>query len=90
MMSNESLTGDIPDLLLILEEIFLSFITKPDVSWVFQVAQWVNNLLVMWETRDKGLIPGLGRCSGGGHGNTLRCSCLEKSHRQRSLVGYSP
>ena len=90
VMSNESLTGDIPDLLLILGKIFLSFITKPDVSWVSQVAQWVNNLLVMRETRDKGLIPGLGWCSGGGHGNTLLCSCLEKSHRQRSLVGYSP
>ena len=60
MMSNESLTGDIPDLLLILGKNFLSFITKPDVSWVSQVAQWVNNLLVMRETRDKGLIPGLG------------------------------
>ena len=29
------------------------------------------------DTRDVGLIPGLGRSSGGGHGNTLQYSCLE-------------
>ena len=28
----------------------------------------------MWDT---GLIPGLGRSPGGGHGNPLHCSCLE-------------
>ena len=26
---------------------------------------------------DLGLIPGLGRSLGGGHGNPLQCSCLE-------------
>ena len=36
-------------------------------------------------TGDTGLIPGLGRSPGGGNGNPLQCSCLE-----RSLVGYSP
>ena len=39
---------------------------------------------------DLGLIPGLGRSPGGGHGNPLQYSCLENPHRQRSLVGYSP
>ena len=39
---------------------------------------------------DLGLIPGLGRSPGGGHGNPLQYSCLESPHRQRSLVGYSP
>ena len=39
---------------------------------------------------DLGLIPGLGRSSGGGHGNSLQHSCLENPHGQRSLVGYSP
>ena len=29
------------------------------------------------DARDVGLIPGLGRSPGGGHGNTLACSCLE-------------
>ena len=39
---------------------------------------------------DMGLIPGLGRSPGGGHGNPLQCSCLENPHGQRSLVGYRP
>ena len=39
---------------------------------------------------DIGSVPGLGRSPGGAHGNPLQCSCLKKSHGQRSLVGYSP
>ena len=39
---------------------------------------------------DLGLIPGLGRSPGGGHGNPLQYSCLENPHGQRSLVGYRP
>ena len=42
------------------------------------------------DIRDTGLIPGSGRSPGGGHGNPLQYSCLENSHGQRSLVGYSP
>ena len=38
---------------------------------------------------DLSSIPGLGRSPGGGHGNPLQCSCLEKPHGQRSLGGYS-
>ena len=30
------------------------------------------------DIRDVGSIPGLGRCPGGGHGNPLQYSCLEK------------
>ena len=41
------------------------------------------------DVRDMGLIPGLGRSPGGGHGNPLQCSCLENPHGQRSLAGYS-
>ena len=37
-----------------------------------------------------GLIPGLGRSPGGGHGNPRQCPCLENPHGQRSLAGYSP
>ena len=40
--------------------------------------------------QDLGLIPGLGRSPGGGHGNPLQYSCLENSHGQRRLTGYSP
>ena len=39
---------------------------------------------------DLGLIPGLGRSPGGGHGNPLQYSCQENPHGQRSLAGYSP
>ena len=39
---------------------------------------------------DLGLIPGLGRSPGGGHGNPLQYSHLESPHGQRNLAGYSP
>ena len=39
---------------------------------------------------DLGLILGLGRSPGGGHGNPFQYSCLENPQGQRSLVGYSP
>ena len=42
------------------------------------------------DTRDLGSIPMSGRSPGGEHGNPLQDSCLENSHRQRSLAGYSP
>ena len=35
-------------------------------------------------------MPGLGRSLGGGHGNPLQYSYLEKPHGQMSLAGYSP
>ena len=38
---------------------------------------------------DLGSIPGLGKSRGGGHGNLLQYSCLENSHGQRNLAGYS-
>ena len=38
---------------------------------------------------DLGLIPGLGRSPGGGHGNPLQYACLENPHGQ-GLAGYSP
>ena len=39
--------------------------------------------------KDEGLIPGLGRSPGRGHGNRLQYSCLENPYGQSSLVGYS-
>ena len=39
---------------------------------------------------DLGVIPGLRRFPGRGHGNPLQYSCLESRHGQRSLAGYSP
>ena len=37
-----------------------------------------------------GLIAGLGRSLGEGHGNPLQYSCLENPHGHRSLAGYNP
>ena len=51
----------------------------------------VNNLPAnVGDVKDAGSIPGLGRSSGGGHGNPLQYSRLENPHGQRSLEGYSP
>ena len=64
------------------------FLTGGGVS---QVAQVVKNLPAnAADARDLGSIPGLGRSPGGGNDNPLQYSCLEKSHVQRILAGYSP
>ena len=36
------------------------------------------------DIRDSGLIPGSGRCPGGGHSNPLQFSCLENSIDRRA------
>jgi len=41
------------------------------------------------DVRELGSIPGSGRTPGVGNGNPLQCSCLEKSHGERSLAGYN-
>ena len=38
------------------------------------------------DAKDMSLIPRSGRSPGEGNGNLLQYPCLEKSHRQRSLV----
>ena len=46
--------------------------------WTSQVALVVKNLRPnSGDTRDVGLIPGLGRPPGGGPGNLIQYSCLE-------------
>ena len=52
------------------------------------MAQLVKNPPAMQETL--GLIPGLVRSPGRGHGNPFQYSCLENPHGQRNLVGCSP
>ena len=41
-------------------------------------------------TRDTGLIPGLGRFSGVGNGNPLQYSCQENSMDREAWWDYSP
>ena len=56
-----------------------------------KVALVVKNLPAnAGNTRDAGLIPGLGRSPGGGHGNPLQYVLPGESHGQRSLEGYGP
>ena len=38
--------------------------------------------------RDLGLIPGLGRSPGGGHGDPLQYSCLEKPSMKNRIISY--
>ena len=40
-----------------------------------------NTLANAGDGADAGLIPGLGRSPGGGHGNPLQYSCLKKPYR---------
>ena len=42
------------------------------------------------DTGDAGLIPGLGRSPGGGHGNPLWYCCLENSMHRGAWQAYSP
>ena len=49
---------------------------------------WLSSKESTYYAGDVGSIPGLGRSPGGGSGNPLQYSCLEKLHEQRSLVGY--
>ena len=49
------------------------------VLWGFPEVLVVKNLPAnAGNIRDMGLIPGSGRSPGGGHGNPLQYSCLEK------------
>ena len=52
------------------------------------MAQTVKNLPALWETWLQSL--GWEDSPGGGQGNSLRYSCLEYPHGQRSLAGYRP
>ena len=54
------------------------------------VVQGKESACSVGATGDKDLIPESGISPGGGNGNPLWYSCLEKPHGQRSLAGCSP
>ena len=57
----------------------------------FQVVLVVKNPPVnAGDIRVRGSIPGSGRSPGGGHGTPTPVVLPGESHKQRSLVGYSP
>ena len=53
-------------------------------------SRWLSGKESACNAGDVGSKTGSGRSPGEGNGNQLQYSCLEKSHAQRSLVGYSP
>jgi len=60
-------------------------------AWASQVAPVVKNLPAnAGGAGDPGVIPGSGRSSGGGNGNSLPVFVPGRLHGQQSLVGYSP
>ena len=55
-----------------------SMIASTGLCWASQVVLVVKHpSATAGDIRDAGSIPGLGRSTGGGHGNSLQCSCLE-------------
>ena len=59
-------------------------------NWACQVALVVKNIPTnAGYIRDTGLIPGLGRSPGGGHGNPLQYSCLENPMESGACHGVT-
>ena len=57
---------------------------------IFYFPWWLGSKESACSAGDTGLIPGLGRFPGRGHGNTLQYSCLEYPMDRGSLADYSP
>ena len=54
-------------------------------SYFIGLPWWLSGKKSACIAGDPGLIPGLGRSPGGGHGNPLQYSCLEKSMDRGAL-----
>ena len=71
--------------------VLYNFMFILECLWASQVVLVVKNPSAnVGDIGDVGLIAGWGISPGGGHGNLLQYSCLENTHGQRSLAGYSP
>ena len=60
------------------------------MAWGFPGGTVKNQPADVGDTRDAGLIPGLGRCPEEGNGNPLQYSCLENPRVTRSLAWLVP
>ena len=69
-------------------QLWFHFCMCLEIMWVFSGGS--DSKVSACNVGDLGLVPGLGRSPGGGHGNPFQYSCLENPRGQRSLVGYSP
>ena len=72
------------------ENSWYSFVWCYLVTWNWGLPGGSDGKGFAYSVGDLGLIPQLGRSSGGGHGNPLQHSCLENPHEQRGLADYSP
>ena len=71
--------------------LFLQLSNMMALIMISQVTLLVKSLLAnAGDARDVSSTPGSGRFPGGGNGNPLQYSSLEKSYRRRRLMGYSP
>ena len=71
-------------LMLLIKQPLPSPLRMFQTTWASQVVLVVTNLAASaGDIRNVGLIPGSGRCPGGGHGNPFQSSCLENPHGQR-------
>ena len=67
---------------------FLPVLVRVSCQEASQIAPVVKNPPAnTGDTRDRGLIPGLGRSPGEGYGNSLQYSCLESSADRRTWWG---
>ena len=57
--------------------------------WASPVALMVKNWLAMQETQDTGSVPGWEISPGGGHGNPLRYSCLDRGAWRAAVHGVA-
>jgi len=62
----------------------------PHCPLTIELPQWLSGKETVCNAGDPGLIPELGKSPEEGYGSPLQLSCHGESHRQRSLVGYSP
>ena len=69
---------------------YVNYISVEKLTGFLSGAEAKNMPANAGDVRDVGLIPGLERSPGERNGNPLQYSCPRKSHRQRSLAGYSP
>ena len=71
----------------------ITWLSIEHIKYVYSIPRlpwWLRCKESTCSERDLISVPGLGRFPGVGHGNPLQYSCLQNSHGQRSLVGYSP
>ena len=64
--------------------------TYIDIKELLWLLEGLDGKVSACNVGDPGSIPGLGRSPGEGNSNPLPYPCLEKSHGQCNLVGYSP